>query len=158
MKKQAQSSHCFVCGVENPSGLKMRFYDIAPGIVESTFTVSELYQGYPGVVHGGIIASMMDEVMGRVFMGADDPRFMVTAELKIRYRKPVPIQQKLTLRGQAVRDNGRVARATGTIHGPDGDLLVEGEIVVANIPERLVPPMDNETLGWKVYPDQEEME
>lgn len=157
MKKQAQSSHCFVCGVENPFGLKMKFYDIAPGIVELTITVSELYQGYPGMVHGGIIASMMDEVMGRVFMGTDDPRFMVTAELKIRYRKPVPIQQNLILRGEAVRDNGRIARATGTIHGPDGTLLVEGEIVVANIPERLVPPINHKSLGWKVYPDQEEI-
>ena len=57
------------------------------------------FQGYPGVVHGGIIASMMDEVMGRVFMGGAIDRFMVTAELKIRYRKPVPILQKFNLEG-----------------------------------------------------------
>ena len=56
-----------------------------------------------------------------------------------------------------MNDNGRVARATGTIHGPDGAFWVEGEIVVANIPERLVPPMDHQALGWKVYPDQEEV-
>lgn len=155
MKKQAQSRHCFVCGVENPFGLKMKFYTIAPGVVETHYTAHEHHQGYPGIVHGGIIASMMDEVMGRVFMGEENPRFMVTGELKIRYRKPVPIGQELTLRGEAVKDNGRIAKATGCIMASDGTVLVEGEILVVNIPNHLIQPVDNESLGWRVYPDQE---
>jgi acyl-coenzyme A thioesterase PaaI-like protein len=155
VRKQAQSRHCFVCGIDNPFGLKMKFYTISPGIVETHYTAGEHHQGYPGIVHGGIIASMLDEVMGRVFMGDENPRFMVTGELKIKYRKPVPLGQVLTLRGEAVKDNGRVAKAIGTISGPDGTLLVEGEILVVNIPQHLIPPMDNQTLGWQVYPDQE---
>lgn len=89
--KQATSTHCFVCGVQNPSGLHMHFYNVSPGEVEANYTVSETYNGYPGIVHGGIIASMLDETMGRVFMETDPTRFMVTAELKIRYRLPVSV-------------------------------------------------------------------
>ena len=49
---------------------------------EAHHTLSAEFQGYPGVIHGGIIASMLDEVMGRVFMEGDPPRFMVTADFK----------------------------------------------------------------------------
>ena len=76
----------------------MHFYTIAPGEVEAHHILTDHYQGYPGVVHGGIIASMLDEVMGRVFMEGDPPRFMVTAELKIRYKKPVPVNTPLKLK------------------------------------------------------------
>lgn len=153
LKKQAQSRDCFVCGVQNAYGLHMRFYEPEPGVVETNYIVDEHFQGYPGVVHGGIIASMMDEAMGRVFMGDNPPRFMVTAELKIRYRKPVPTSQPLKIRGELVSDNGRVGRAIGTIHGSKGELLVEGEIVVANIPQTLNPVDDYSNSGWQVYPD-----
>lgn len=153
MEKQASSLHCFVCGVENAVGLKMKFFTKEPGIVEANYTVSEQYQGYPGIVHGGVIASMLDEVMGRVFMQDEPPRFMVTAELKIRYRKPVPINTPLLLRGKGIKDNGRIATAVGEIIGPDGSTLVQGEITVANIPQAMVTSVDYEALGWKVYPD-----
>ena len=153
--KQATSRDCFVCGVENSSGLHMHFYIIAPGEVEAHYTLSDKYQGYPGVVHGGIIASMMDEVMGRVFMEGDPPRFMVTAELKIRYKKPVHVNIPLRLTGHRVKDNGRVGRATGEIIGPDGDLLVIGEITVVNMPGESMNSSELEKMGWKVYPEME---
>lgn len=152
-EKQASSSHCFVCGRENIHGLKMNFYTTAPGQVESVYTVSPDFQGYPGIVHGGILASMMDEVMGRVFMENGSDRFMVTAELKIRYRKPVPTGIPLTLKGRAIKDRGRMATAEGEIIDPDGNVLVSGEIVVANIPAELRIPGNAEDMGWKVYPD-----
>lgn len=133
----------------------MHFYTIAPGEVEAHHTISNQYQGYPGVVHGGIIASMMDETMGRVFMEGDPPRFMVTAELKIRYKKPVHVNTPLKLTGHLVKDNGRVGRATGEIVGPNGDVLVTGEIVVVNMPGESMNSSELEKMGWKVYPEME---
>ena len=153
--KQATSRDCFVCGVQNPAGLHMHFYTTSPGEVEAHYNVSDHYQGYPGVVHGGIIASMLDEVIGRVFMEGDPPRFMVTAELKIRYKKPVPVNTPLLLRGHRVKDNGRVGQATGEIIGPTGDLLVTGEITVVNMPGPATSAVDLEDMGWKVYPEME---
>lgn len=133
----------------------MHFYITAPGEVEARFSVPDKYQGYPGIVHGGIIASMLDETIGRVFMEGDPPRFMVTGELKIRYKKPVPVNTPLILKGHKVKDNGRVGQAIGEIVGPNGDVLVTGEIIVVNMPGPAASSVDLENMGWKVYPETE---
>lgn len=158
MQKLQNSRHCFVCGIENPSGLHMKFYQSGPGEVVANFTVTDDFQGYPGVVHGGVIASMLDEVTGRALMDPPDQptRFMVTAQLSIRYRKPVPVGQPLRLVGHAGERKGRVAKAKGEIYAPDGSLLVEAEAVLVDIPPDGLEDMDYEALGWKVYPEEEE--
>ena len=88
--KQPNSNHCFVCGRNNPYGLHLKFYESSPGEVTVEYIVPEQFQGYPGVVHGGVVAAILDEVTGRTQMGGDPPRFMFTARLDIRYRKNVP--------------------------------------------------------------------
>ena len=65
---QPNSRHCFVCGLENPVGLRLRIYQTAPGEIETTFTAPAHFQGYPGVLHGGIIATILDEIAGRSHM------------------------------------------------------------------------------------------
>ena len=69
---QPNSLKCFVCGLENPYGLHLRFFDSEPGEVIAEVTVPEQFQGYPGIVHGGIIAAMLDEAAGRSQMGNDE--------------------------------------------------------------------------------------
>lgn len=155
MSKQANALHCFVCGVRNPLGLKMKFYEHQPGEVSAEIVVPEQYQGYPGVVHGGVIAAMLDEVSGRSFMGGGPPRFLVTARLNIRYRKPVPVGARLMLKGHAGEDRGRVALATGEIYNEAGDLLAEAEIVLAEMPGEVSAQIYNTDDGWRVYPDEE---
>ena len=149
---QPNSLHCFVCGLHNPFGLHLRFYDSAPGEVTAEITVPEQYQGYPGVVHGGIVAAMLDEVSGRSHMGSDPPRFMFTARLDIRYRKNVPVGQPLRLVGKAGTSKRRIATASGAIYGPDGELLAEAEAVLVNVPEDILAGADLDALGWKLYP------
>lgn len=107
--KQPNSLQCFVCGIQNPYGLKLKFYQTSPDEVTVNYTVADHYQGYPGVVHGGIVASMLDEVAGRALMGADplNPRFMFTARLDVQYREPVPIKTPLQLIGRVVKRKNR---------------------------------------------------
>jgi uncharacterized protein (TIGR00369 family) len=153
--KQANSRHCFVCGLENPAGLHLHFYESAPGEVTANYTVGEQHQGYPGVVHGGIIAAMLDEVSARAHMGpSSNPRFMYTARLDVRYRKPVPVGKPLRLVGRAGSGKSRMATAKGFIYGPEGELLAEAEALLINVPESIVSDVDLESLGWKVYPDE----
>jgi acyl-coenzyme A thioesterase PaaI-like protein len=151
--KQPNSKHCFVCGRDNSYGLKLNFYETAPGEVVVNYTVPEHFQGYPGVVHGGIVAAMLDEVTGRVHMGGEPPRFMFTAKLNLRYRKNVPIGQPLRIVGHAGKSKGRMAIATGEIFGPGDELLAEAEALLINVPDLVVDQVDLEKLGWKVYPD-----
>lgn len=154
-KKQANSRHCFVCGLANPYGLKLRFYEIGPGEVTAEYTVPEHFQGYPGVVHGGIVAAMLDEVLGRAHMGGDPPRFMYTARLDLRYRKNVPVAQPLRLVGRAGKSKSRTATASGQIFGPDGSLLAEAEGVLVDVPDEILDSVDLDALGWTVYPEGE---
>lgn len=152
--KQPGSKHCFVCGRENPVGLKMDFYLTAPGEVQANITVPAQYEGYPGVVHGGIIAAILDETGGRSHM-EDPTRFMVTAQLNVRYRKPVPIGTPLVVVGLAGERRGRVSNAKSEIRNMDGDVLAEAELVLVDIPESQLPNVDSADLGWRVYPDKE---
>jgi len=151
--KQPNSKKCFVCGVENLNGLHLKFYEENPGEVTVEYTVPEQFQGYPGVVHGGIVAAMLDEVAGRAHMGGDPPRFMFTARLDVRYRRNVPVNQPLRIIGRAVKSRGRTAIAFSQIFGPDGELLAEAEALLVNVPDDVVKEVDLELLGWKVYPD-----
>ncbi len=151
--KQPNSKHCFVCGRENPHGLQLKFYETQPGEVVVEYTVPEQYQGYPGVVHGGIVAAMLDEVTGRAHMGGDPPRFMFTARLEIRYHKNVPVGKPLKIVGTAGKSRERTAVASGKIFGPDGELLAEADALLVNVPEQVSGQVDLEAIGWKVDPD-----
>jgi acyl-coenzyme A thioesterase PaaI-like protein len=151
---QPNSRQCFVCGLENSFGLHLRFHTTDTGEVVVEYIVPDRYQGYPGVVHGGIIASMLDEAMGRVYMGdPEKPRFMFTARLEIRYRKNVPTGQPLKIVGRPGKDRGRSATASGALYTEDGELLVEADALLVNVPDGVVDNSDLDVLGWKVYPE-----
>ena len=152
---QPSSRHCFVCGVENPLGLQLRFYISEPGEVVAECTLPENYQGYPGVAHGGIVAAMLDEVAGRCLMGdTNSPRFMFTARLNVTYRKNVPVCQPLKLVGKAGGSRRRSATATSIHYDQEGNILAEAEALLVNVPEQVLQNVDLSNLGWQVYPEE----
>lgn len=151
---QPNSRHCFVCGLENQYGLKLRFYETGPGEVTAKYTVPDQFQGYPGLVHGGIVTAMLDEVTGRAHLGDGKTRFMYTAKLEIRFRNNVPINTPLRIVGNIVKSKRRMASSTGKIFGPDGILLAEAKALLVDLPEEAINEVDLEALGWKVYGDE----
>lgn len=153
MKKQASAQQCFVCGVHNPFGLHLAFYEGEPGETTAEVTIPEQYQGYPGVVHGGIVAAMLDEVSARAMLGDGAPRFMVTVKMSVRYRRPVPVGKRLIIKGHAGQVKGSVAYVTGEITAEDGSILAEVESVLADIPPELRQTEQMDGDAWKVYPD-----
>ena len=154
-RRQPNSRHCFVCGVANPFGLHLTFENSGPGEVFAEYTVGEEYQGYPGVVHGGVVAAMLDEMAGRSHMGEDPPRFMFTARLDIRYRRNVPVGQPLRLVGKVGKSKARTATASSAIYDMDGNLLAEAQAIMVDLPASTIDETDIETLGWRVYSDEE---
>ncbi|GAB4534638.1 MAG: PaaI family thioesterase [Anaerolineales bacterium] len=153
--KQPNSRMCFVCGLENPSGLHLHFYETAPGEVESTYTAPEHFQGYPGVLHGGIVATILDEITGRALMGTDEnPRFMYTAKIEVKYRYNVPLGVPLRLVGKALTVKTRTATAWGGVYHPDGRLLAEATALLMNVPADTLAETNLEALGWRIYPDE----
>ena len=152
---QPNSKDCFVCGVVNEIGLKIRFYNLAPGEVEAIYTVDERFQGYPGVVHGGIVAAMLDEISYRSLIVDDPHSMMYTARLDIRYRSHVPVGEPLRLYGVVGKRKSRTATATGYIYNVEGELLAEAQALLVRVPEEMLDPQDLEELGWRVYPEEE---
>ncbi len=152
--KQPNSRMCFICGLENPVGLKLKIYQVEPGVIETTYTAPEHFQGYPGVLHGGIVASILDEISGRAHMGDPAaPRFMFTAKLEVKYRQNVPIGQPLRIVGKAGPSKGKSASGWAGIYDQQGNLLAEANTLLINVPQEMLATADLEELGWKVYPD-----
>lgn len=154
--KQPNSKMCFICGLENPAGLHLHFYETDPGVIETTYTAPDHFQGYPGVLHGGIVAAILDEVGARAQMGSDpaNPRFMYTAKLEVKYRGNVPIGRLLTIVGRAGRSKSRSAEAwAGIYEAETGELLAEGTTLLIDVQKDQFDPSRVEELGWKIYPE-----
>ena len=154
--KQPNSKMCFICGLENPVGLHLHIYETKPGIVETSYTAPEHFQGYPGVLHGGIVGSILDEISGRAHMGSDpeNPRFMFTAKLEVKYRRNVPVGKPLKVIGKAGKSKARSAEAWAGIYDAEtNELLAEGTTLLMNVPEGQLDMSILDELGWKVYPD-----
>ena len=151
--KQPNSRMCFVCGIDNPIGLGLKFYELGPGEIIAEPVLSEDYQGYPGVVHGGIVACMLDEAAGRAVLVGDHNHFRLTAKLNIRFRKPVPTNQPLRLVGRVTDQRGKVATAHAEIVLLDGSVASEADAVLVDLPDNQVDDETLEALGWRVYPD-----
>jgi uncharacterized protein (TIGR00369 family) len=155
MHLQPNSRFCFVCGLENDHGLHLRFYENGEGEVIVDTVVSDHFQGYPGIVHGGIVAALVDETLGRVHMGKpENPRFMFTAKINVNYRKPVPTEKAIRIVAKAVKRKRRTATSICSIYGPEGELLVDAEAVLVNVPDEMVRDSDLDRLGWKIYPEK----
>ncbi|MCW5875764.1 MAG: PaaI family thioesterase [Anaerolineales bacterium] len=152
--KLPNSRNCFACGMENHTGLKLTFYAQPDGSVAGDYTVPQQFEGYPGITHGGIVASILDEAVSRVFMVADHNRFMYTGRLTTRLRRHVPVGQPLRITGRALRDRGRTAEAEAHIFGPDGELLAEGQALLVALPPEDMQSGDLDELGWGVCPDE----
>jgi uncharacterized protein (TIGR00369 family) len=150
--KQPNSDFCFVCGLKNTNGLGLNFYEQGPGEVTATYEVPNHFQGYPGVVHGGIVAAMLDEIAGRAAMTGKHNRFRYSAKLEIRYRRPVPTGEPLNIYGRLVEERGSRAIAKAELRLEDGTLLSEAEALLVDLPD-IVDEDQLAGLGWRVYPD-----
>lgn len=135
-------------------GLHLHIYETAPGEVESSYIAPAHFQGYPGVLHGGIVAAIIDEISGRAHMGSDplDPRFMFTAKLEVKYRKNVPTGRLLKILGKAGKSKARSAEAWAGIYDAEtSELLAEGNTLLINVPSEQFDKSRLNELGWKVY-------
>ncbi|MDH3923229.1 MAG: PaaI family thioesterase [Xanthomonadales bacterium] len=150
MNKQPNSEMCFVCGRSNPVGLYMQFYDDGENEVVSEYTVPAHYQGYPGIVHGGVVASMLDEIVGRVSMIGDHHHFMMSVRLQVLYRHPVPVETPLRVVGRILRLRGRLGKAEGQIFLPNGTIACEAQMSLADVPKQLLASTNPSLLNWKV--------
>lgn len=119
---------CFVCGEMNDFGLHAKFYETETNELIALIKPSEQHQGYPGRMHGGIAATILDETIARcISNGKDEQLWGVTLELKTRFRKPIPLGQELKVVGRITSEGTRSFEGTGEIVLPNGDIAVSAE-------------------------------
>lgn len=153
MNKQPNSDNCFVCGRNNPRGLYMTFYDNGDDVVESHYTIPELFQGYPGIVHGGVQASILDEIAGRISLVEDMHAFMMSVRLDMKYRHPVPTEEPLHIIAKREYLSDRYGQARCMIYLPDGQLASEASVKLVRLPEEAqIGGYSDHVLGWRIDP------
>lgn len=155
MQKQPSSRTCFLCGRENKRSLKVSWYsDREEAKALAEVIIPEEYNSYPGFVHGGIVAALLDETAGRALLvDGDHDKLMVTATMEVKYRHPVPTCTPLLLRGWVLKPGERRARVAAEI------CLREGTVLATCIATVLRPPehyyelwnWEQEKQFWRVY-------
>ncbi len=150
-RKQPNSKMCLVCGMKNPFGLKAFFYELESGEVMAIFRPREEHQSYPGRLHGGISAAILDETIGRAGMiRYGEEAWGVTLEFKIRFRKAVPLDVELRVLGRITRETNRSFEGTGEILLPDGSVAVEGAGRYLKLPIEKIADFDVDEQEWRV--------
>jgi acyl-coenzyme A thioesterase PaaI-like protein len=149
--KQPNARMCFVCGLENRYGLKSRFYELENGETMAIFQPAEEHQGYPGRLHGGIAAAILDETIGRAIMPASSHDIWgVTVEFSMRLRRPVPMDKEVRVIGRITKDGKRFFEGSGEIVLEDGSVAIAGKGRYLKMPIDKIADMDVDGGGWQV--------
>lgn len=122
LRKQNVGRECIVCGVDNELGLKASFYELENKELVAICNTKDWHQSYPGRVHGGISAALLDETIGRAISIDDDTIWGVTVSLDIKYKKPVPTDQQIKIVGRITKENRKLFEGSGEIILENGDI------------------------------------
>lgn len=120
MKEIKKYSNCFVCGDNNESGLKAKFfYDGEEAFTE--VVADKKFEGYHQIFHGGVISTLLDEVMIKAILAQD--KLAVTVELSIRYHRPLMIGEKIKFSGKIIENKKRLFVTEGKAVSSGGEVF-----------------------------------
>jgi acyl-coenzyme A thioesterase PaaI-like protein len=157
--KQPNSKMCFVCGLHNRFGLKSSFYELEDGQLLAIFQPADEHQGYPGRLHGGIAATILDETIGRAIMLTHaDNIWGVTVDFSMKLRKPVPIDGEIRVLARIVSESTRSFQGEGEILLADGRVAVAGKGRYLKMDIDKIADFDHQGEEWLVVerPDDPE--
>lgn len=130
---EKEQEMCFACGQKNPIGLKLKFaWD--GKFARAEFTPNKFHQGWTGVIHGGIIASLLDEAMSyaTLFSGVNT----LTAKMRTRFRRPVQIDEPLVITASLTKKTRRLVEAKAETALRDGTIIADGTATMFVISQR----------------------
>lgn len=135
---------CYGCGALNPEGLRVEF-EVDGSTVTGVFHPRQVHQGFPGVAHGGIGATVMDEAMGWAMYAAG--AWAMTARLEVRYRRPLPLDQPLTVTATVTKDRGKRLEASAELRDGTGSLLAQATGLFLRMPDQQQQELNEMFLG-----------
>jgi len=124
MNKLRDYPNCFICGKDNPIGLKIEF-EMTNGKAAGEYTPIRNFEGYKDVLHGGIISSLLDEVMAYAVFSRG--LLAVTTQMEVKFRKAAKIGEKLFLEGAIFEDRGKIILVEGKILNQKGGIVATGK-------------------------------
>jgi len=130
--KLKSENKCFVCGMDNPGGLRLTFHvDREQRILSTRFVPPEIYQGWDGIVHGGILSTLLDEAVAKLAyeLGYE----AVTTHLTVRFRKPAKVLVPIQIRGKIDRVTSRIIEGSSLIEDEEGNTIAEGSVRLVRI-------------------------
>ncbi len=123
MKKVLEYRNCFVCGKESKIGLKVNF-EITETGARASYTSGEEFEGFKGVVHGGILCALLDEIMWKSINGQTGSITM-TAKMEVRFKKPALMGIPMVIEGTVLNRKRNFFEAKGVISDSEGDVIAE---------------------------------
>lgn len=158
IKKQNSSNSCVVCGVNNELGLKTSFYELENDELVAICDTKDWHQSYPGRVHGGISAALLDETIGRAISINDETIWGVTVSLDIKYKKPVPTDATIKIIGRITSENRKLFEGSGEIISPNGEIAVTATGKYMKMPVEKITDGELTSEEWKHIEDKEKLE
>lgn len=125
--QRVEARQCFICGPDNPIGLRLRFHEDGAGIA-ADFVPSEAFVGYDGLVHGGVVAAVMDDAMANVWAHRGQPA--VTVRLSVKFRRPVRPGQRLRVFAVALSARRGASQRVRAVVSHGDQVVAEGEGIV----------------------------
>jgi acyl-coenzyme A thioesterase PaaI-like protein len=157
--KQPNSKMCFVCGLKNKFGLNASFYETDNNELIALFKPCQEHQGYPGRLHGGIAAAILDETIGRtITTGKDNEIWGVTLEFHIKYKKPIPLDEEIKVVAKLTFEDKRLFEGTGKIMLSNGEVAAIAEGKYLRLPIEKIADFDRNTNEWKVVESETDPE
>jgi acyl-coenzyme A thioesterase PaaI-like protein len=143
---------CFACGLRNPYGLHMTFR-LDEGTIYCDFQPRQEHQGFPGVMHGGIVAAVLDEALNRTSLLGEQPAWTMTGRLDVRYRHNVPYGPLLRVRARPGVQRQRLWQATGvlTLADDESAVLAEAQGTFMALPQEALDVIMKDYPGMRAF-------
>jgi acyl-coenzyme A thioesterase PaaI-like protein len=149
--KQPNSKMCFVCGLKNKFGLNASFYETDKNELIALFKPCQEHQGYPGRLHGGIAAAILDETIGRtITTDKNNEIWGVTLEFNIKYKKPIPLDEEIKVVAKLTFEDKRLFEGTGKIMLSNGEIAATAQGKYLRLPIEKIADFDRDANEWKV--------
>lgn len=137
-KKQLNSHMCIICGMDNPAGVNAPFYELDHKIVVSHFSFSSIHQSFPERTHGGLITTMLDEIIGRAIWIEEPDSYGVTMDIKVKFHLPVPYDTMLYAYGEIIKNSKKFFVGVGKIYNLNHQLLASAEATYRKLPPEVI--------------------
>ncbi|HBT59621.1 MAG TPA: PaaI family thioesterase [Acholeplasmataceae bacterium] len=151
--KQYNADDCFVCGIQNDSGLHMHYYELNQSFLLGVTCGKNSHQSYPKRMHGGIITALLDETIGRA-ISIDEPMcWGVTTSIEVKFRRPVSLDETIYVLGYITKNRSRTFEGYGVILASDKKTVL-AESNAKYLKQDIKDILGNDHLsGWQLIPD-----